>query len=360
MRNRDEMHDRVVARAQAILRRRRWWRTSAAVACLVAVGALGLGLQALDDGEGNDQIVTIDEPNDSTTTSSPIATTTSTTTTSRPPTTSGLPALYPSYLPNGVQDVRLSVQRNPVTSSVTGHVQTYYGARVSETALVQLLVQDEPLFGTEQTPEMLAGRDVLVSRDGDLTAVTTTVDDREVTLVGYHLSDDELSATIEAMHRRPDGRGWAFEALPAGLTLVAEGDIPATPLEYAVHAGEGGEAPVSISVRRGTLLPEDTCVCNPGMRQSIELTSVHGAPAVLIDFSPTGPVTPAFSLQWQYAPDVVVRVFGLGLTVEETLRVTEGIGEADPTTWSQLPCTISDGRAGPPPSCSAQDEIPAR
>ena len=89
----------------------------------------------------------------------------------------------------------------------------------------------------------------------------------------------------------------------------------------------------------GALMPEDACICNPGLRRSLKTTTINGKPAVVIDRSDTyGIPGPAFDVAWQYAPDIVVGVTVSGYSESEAKHIASSLAVADPATWAGLSC----------------------
>ncbi len=296
------------------------------------------------------------------TTSSGASTSTTTSTSTAAPTTTPPPAsksraLYPSYLPDGATPGRLSIYR--LTNLDSGYTQSYYGEPNADGKLAELSISERPgRLGEALKPGTFAGRNVMIWRSNSATnpviAVTTTVSGRDVTLVSYALAEHDLAAVLDGLQPRASGHGWNTGALPAGLRLFGEGDQTPEPSDvyYLLKFGPSDVPAVQVSVRPGSLLPEDTCICNPGMRRSLRASTVNGTPAVVIDRSDADAI-PSFEVDWQYAPDIVAGVTVHDLDESTALRVASSLTAADPATWRALPC-VNEGQ-----TCSPEQVVPA-
>ena len=287
----------------------------------------------------------------STSTSTPAPTTT-------PPPASTSRALYPSYLPDGATPGRLSTYR--LTNLDSGYTQSYYGEPNADGKLAELSISERPARigdGTEAGHVRGQERDDLALEQREQPGhrvMTTQVSGRDVTLVSYTLAEQDLAAVLDGLQPHASGHGWNTGALPAGLRLFGEGDQTPEPSDvyYLLKFGPSDVPAVQVSVRPGSLLPEDTCICNPGMRRSLRASTVNGTPAVVIDRSDVDAI-PSFEVDWQYAPDIVAGVTVHDLDESTALRVASSLTTADPATWRALPC-VNEGQ-----TCSPEQVVPA-
>lgn len=300
-----------------------------------------------------------------TSTSAPTRASTSTSSSVSPATTTtpapSSRALYPVDLPDGIQPGVLWISTDPKIDS--GYTQSYYGASNAAGPLPELVIEERPARLMEAlVPTKFAGRDVMMWRSNTpsnpVIAVTAKLSGRDVTLVSYALSERDLGTVLNGLQPRSNGYGWETGVLPARLRLFGEGDQTPEPSDvyYLLKFGPVDRPTVQISVSPGALLPEDTCICNPGLRRSLTATTINGKPAVVIDRSGAAGVTGRdFEVDWQYAPDIVVGVSVHELDQRDALRITSSIAAADPVTWAALRCINAAAGGG---TCSPELEVP--
>ena len=335
----------------------------AAAVAVVLVGAVAAALIARSGSSGGHRRVaaapttaSTSPPTASSTSSPAVSSSTTATTTTTAPTPSSR-RLYPASLPSGVGSGALWIYANPKMDS--GYTQSYYGAP----SAAELIIGERParVGGEPTAPAKFAGRDVLMWHSHDsnnpVIVVTAKLSGRDVTLVSYGLSDADLAAVLNGLQPRANGRGWETGVLPAGLRLFGEGDQTPEPSDvyYILEFGPFNQAVVSVSVHPGALLPEDTCICNPGMRRSLKTTTINGKPAVVIDRSDTDSPGQAFEVDWQYAPDIVAGVSVYRYDENTAIQIASSLAPADPATWAALRCVNS---AGVTVACSSEPQVP--
>ena len=301
-------------------------------------------------------------PTTSSTASAP--TTSSTVPTATTPTTtpaSKSRALYPAYLPNGIPAAVLRIESGS-SNTDGGYTQSYYGAPNAAGALPELVIEERPAGMGATGPGTIGGKPVEIWRSNSPTfpviGVTAKVSGRDVTLIGYSLSESDIGAVLGGLAPKASGPGWNTAVLPAGLRLFGEGNRTPTASApfYRLMFGPSHGPSVTISVTPGALLPEDTCACNPGGRRSLKASTVNGIPAIVIDRSNVeGVVGSDFDVDWQYGPDIVVDVSVFGFGEPEAMRIASSLTAANPATWSSLSCVDS---ARPSSPCTPEQAVP--
>ena len=223
----------------------------------------------------------------------------STTTTTTPASTSR--AVYPVYLPNGAAPGLLWISGGPTATADTRSRTTTSTNAAGQNSQARRPGEAGGSGGGHDAGK-IAGRDVMIWRSNSgsnpVIAVTAKVPGRVGTLVSYAVS--------EQTWRRPGRDSTAHETdgvgdrhAPRGLRLFGEGDRSPEPSDmyYLVKFGPRDRRAAQVSVTPGALMPEDACICNPGLHRSLKTTTINGKPAVVIDRSDAyGVQGPAFDV----------------------------------------------------------------